>query len=76
MYTYLRIEVLLGGGRRHWIPNTEYDREARTEQGRRKDGKNLVDMWIKDKKDRDLHAEYVLNKAQFDEICNDYPKDL
>ncbi|XP_042867406.1 alkaline phosphatase, tissue-nonspecific isozyme-like isoform X2 [Penaeus japonicus] len=62
------INVLLGGGRRHWIPTTEFDREERDQRGRRTDGKNLLDAWVHDKKTRDLHAEYVWNKAQFDSV--------
>lgn len=62
------INVLLGGGRRHWIPMTEFDREERDQRGRRTDGRNLLDAWVHDKKTRDLHAEYVWNKAQFDGV--------
>ncbi|XP_066973442.1 alkaline phosphatase-like isoform X1 [Macrobrachium rosenbergii] len=62
------INVLLGGGRRHWIPTSERDREERDQRGRRTDGRNLVDDWVHDKKTRDLHAEYVWNKAQFDNV--------
>ncbi|XP_064099757.1 alkaline phosphatase-like [Macrobrachium nipponense] len=62
------INVLLGGGRRHWIPMTEYDREERDQRGRRTDGRNLLDDWVHDKKARELHAEYVWNKAQFESI--------
>ncbi|XP_047496149.1 alkaline phosphatase, tissue-nonspecific isozyme-like isoform X3 [Penaeus chinensis] len=62
------INVLLGGGRRHWIPMTEFDREERDQRGRRTDGRNLLDAWVHDKKTRDLHAEYVWNKAQFDSV--------
>ncbi|XP_063589223.1 alkaline phosphatase, tissue-nonspecific isozyme-like [Penaeus indicus] len=62
------INVLLGGGRRHWIPLTEFDREERDQRGRRTDGRNLLDAWVHDKKTRDLHAEYVWNKAQFDSV--------
>ncbi|KAK7080789.1 hypothetical protein SK128_027420 [Halocaridina rubra] len=62
------INVLLGGGRRHWIPTTEYDREGRDQRGRRSDGRNLLDAWVHDKKAREVNAEYVWNKAQFDSI--------
>ncbi|XP_066983168.1 alkaline phosphatase-like [Macrobrachium rosenbergii] len=62
------INVLLGGGRRHWIPITEYDREEREQRGRRSDGRNLLDAWVHDKKTRNLNAEYVWNKAQFDNV--------
>ncbi|XP_045592055.1 alkaline phosphatase isoform X2 [Procambarus clarkii] len=62
------INVLMGGGRRHLIPTTVYDREERNQRGRRTDGRNLLDEWVHDKKTRDLNAEYVWNKAQFDKV--------
>lgn len=58
----------MGGGRRHMIPTTVYDREERNQRGRRTDGRNLLDEWVHDKKTRDLNAEYVWNKAQFDKV--------
>ncbi|XP_076047440.1 alkaline phosphatase, tissue-nonspecific isozyme-like [Oratosquilla oratoria] len=64
--------VLLGGGRRHWIPEGVSDKEGRNQQGRRTDGRNLVDDWVKDKKSRDLHAEYVWSKSQFDNVDHRY----
>ncbi|MPC66361.1 Membrane-bound alkaline phosphatase [Portunus trituberculatus] len=60
--------VLMGGGRRHWLPLTDFDREERNQRGRRTDGRNLLDDWVRDKKARDLNAEYVWNKAQFDKV--------
>ncbi|XP_050712963.1 alkaline phosphatase-like isoform X1 [Eriocheir sinensis] len=62
------INVLMGGGRRHWLPLTDFDREERNQRGRRTDGRNLLDDWVRDKKTRDLNAEYVWNKAQFDKV--------
>ena len=61
-------QVLLGGGRRHLLPDTETDREERGQKGRRTDGRHLLDEWVHDKKQRSLHAEYVWNKRQFDQI--------
>lgn len=58
----------MGGGRRHWLPLTDFDREERNQRGRRTDGRNLLDDWVRDKKTRDLNAEYVWNKAQFDKV--------
>ena len=62
------LQVLLGGGRRHWIPESEFDREETAQRGRRTDHKNLVDDWVHDKKERGLHADYVWNKSQFDNV--------
>ncbi|XP_068230719.1 alkaline phosphatase-like [Palaemon carinicauda] len=62
------INVLLGGGRRHWMPITDHDPEDKEQIGRRADGKNLLDAWVHDKKSRGLDAEYVWNNAQFDGV--------
>ena len=59
---------MLGGGRRHWIPESELDREERNQRGRRTDKRNLIDDWIRDKKNRGLHADFVSNKEEFDQI--------
>lgn len=61
-------QVLLGGGRRHWLPKVARDPEMKTEEGRRLDGRNLIDDWVRDKKRRNLRAEYVWNKGQFDKV--------
>ncbi|XP_075231437.1 alkaline phosphatase-like [Lycorma delicatula] len=61
------INVLLGGGRRHWLPKVAKDPEA-NEEGRRLDGRNLIDDWVRDKKKRSLRGEYVWNKEQMDEV--------
>lgn len=60
--------MLLGGGRRHWLPKVAQDPEQPTDEGRRLDGRNLIDDWIRDKKKRNIRAEYVWNKGQMDRI--------
>lgn len=65
-YKYF-LQVLLGGGRRHWLPKVAKDPEA-NEEGRRLDGRNLIDDWVRDKKKRSLRGEYVWNKKGMDEI--------
>ncbi|XP_044739893.1 alkaline phosphatase-like [Chrysoperla carnea] len=62
------INVLLGGGRRHWLPKVARDPEQTEEEGRRLDGRNMIDDWVRDKKKRNLKAEYVWNKGQLDHI--------
>ncbi|XP_068083910.1 alkaline phosphatase, tissue-nonspecific isozyme [Anabrus simplex] len=62
------INVLLGGGRRHWLPKVARDPEPPAEEGRRLDGRNLIDDWIRDKKRRGLKAEYVWNQGQLASI--------
>ena len=61
-------QVLLGGGRRHWLPKVAHDPEQTKDEGRRLDGRNLIDDWARDKKKRGLKAEYVWNKGQLDKI--------
>lgn len=58
----------MGGGRRHWLPKVAHDPEQTKEEGRRLDGRNLIDDWLRDKKKRSLKAEYVWNKGQLDKI--------
>lgn len=58
----------MGGGRRHWLPKVARDPELTAEEGRRLDGRNLIDDWIREKRRRGLKAEYVWNKQQLDKI--------
>ncbi|XP_039289918.1 alkaline phosphatase, tissue-nonspecific isozyme [Nilaparvata lugens] len=62
------VNVLLGGGRRHWLPKVAKDPELVAEEGRRLDGRNLIDDWVRDKKRRNLRGEYVWNKEQMDKV--------
>ncbi|XP_048521511.1 alkaline phosphatase [Dendroctonus ponderosae] len=62
------INVLLGGGRRHWLPKVAHDPELTKEEGRRLDGRNLIDDWMRDKKKRGLNAEYVWSKGNLEKI--------
>ncbi|XP_062901786.1 intestinal-type alkaline phosphatase 1-like isoform X2 [Mobula hypostoma] len=61
------IDVILGGGRKYMTPEGTPDPEYpddRAQDGERKDNKNLIEMWLKGKKD----AKYVWNKSQFDAV--------
>nr|CAD7261753.1 unnamed protein product [Timema shepardi] len=62
------INVILGGGRRHWLPKVARDPEQTNEEGRRLDGRNLIDDWLRDKKRRGVKAEYVWNKGQLEHV--------
>lgn len=61
----------MGGGRRHWIPKVARDVEENIEEGRRLDGRNLIDAWVREKKKRGVKAEYVWNKQQLDNVSSD-----
>lgn len=65
------VQVVLGGGRRHWLPRLFRDPEDASLEGRRIDGRNLVDDWLRDKRRRGLKAEYVWNKGQLDAVDMD-----
>ncbi|XP_054280636.1 alkaline phosphatase-like [Macrosteles quadrilineatus] len=65
------INVILGGGRRHWLPKVTRDPEQTTDEGRRLDGRNLVEDWVRDKKKRGVKAEFVWNKQQLDNTSSD-----
>ena len=39
------LDVMLGGGRQHFMPNTAADPEYPTKKGKRADGKDLIAMW-------------------------------
>ncbi|XP_054280459.1 alkaline phosphatase-like [Macrosteles quadrilineatus] len=62
------LNVVMGGGRRHWLPRAARDPETLTEEGRRLDGRNLIDEWIRDKRKKGLKADYVWNKGQMDAV--------
>jgi len=57
------IEVILGGGRSRFLPNTVDDPENAGQKGERRDGRNLVQEYV-DK----FNATFVWNQAQFDAI--------
>ncbi|XP_022254321.1 alkaline phosphatase-like isoform X2 [Limulus polyphemus] len=62
------INVILGGGRRHFLPQNERDPERPADIGRRQDGRNLIEEWQKDKKARDLHHRFVWKKEDFEAV--------
>lgn len=55
------IDVVLGGGRRHLLPNTVKDPEYPDKHGRRDDDRNLIQTWI----DASDKRTYVWNAEQF-----------
>jgi alkaline phosphatase len=64
------LKVALGGGRTYFLPakvngTDVFDPEYPTQKGRRLDGRDLTDEWVKT---RGSSAAWVWNKAQFDAI--------
>ncbi len=56
------IEVAMGGGRRHFLPNTSTDPEDSGSRCNRLDGVDLTAAWTEGRED----AAYVWNQSQFD----------
>lgn len=54
------INVILGGGRREFRSSKVRDEEG--EKGHRKDGRDLIDEWRREKKDRRANATYVWDR--------------
>ncbi|XP_070197906.1 alkaline phosphatase, tissue-nonspecific isozyme-like [Littorina saxatilis] len=63
------IKVILGGGRRTFLPNDTVDPDTQainSKKGRR-DSKNLIEIW-KQSKPKSSKSSYVWNKKQFDAV--------
>ncbi|KAG5330538.1 PPBT protein, partial [Acromyrmex heyeri] len=62
------ITVILGGGRRHFVPKVTLDPEEPEKEGRRLDGRNLIEEWARNHRKRNIAAKYVANKEQFEKV--------
>ncbi|XP_032672494.1 alkaline phosphatase-like isoform X3 [Odontomachus brunneus] len=62
------INVVLGGGRRHFVPKVTLDPEEPDKEGRRLDGRNLIEEWSRNHRLQKISARYVANKQQFDNV--------
>lgn len=58
------LEVMLGGGRAHFIPNSAADPEYPTMKGKRADGKDLLSQW----KAANPTGAYVWDSASFNAV--------
>ncbi|XP_059057402.1 alkaline phosphatase-like [Achroia grisella] len=58
------INVIMGGGRRHFLPTITPDPEHPNREGRRLDGRNLAEDWAREKKRRRLRAQYIHSREQ------------
>jgi len=56
------MEVVFGGGRRHFLPKTMTDGEGKT--GKRTDGRNLTTEWV----NKYQNASYIWNQTGFDKL--------
>ncbi|XP_012063685.1 PREDICTED: alkaline phosphatase, tissue-nonspecific isozyme-like [Atta cephalotes] len=66
--TIKMITVILGGGRRHFVPKVTLDPEEPEKEGRRLDGRNLIEEWSRNHRKRNIVAKYVANKEQFEKV--------
>lgn len=65
------LKVVLGGGRREFLPNDFPDPEYPTANGSRADGANLIDEWLDIKSQSGLPAsayQYVDRQSNFDAV--------
>ncbi|KAK0083963.1 hypothetical protein PV325_007860 [Microctonus aethiopoides] len=60
------INVILGGGRRHFVSKVTQDPEEPDKEGRRLDGRNLITEWMKNH--QGPTTKYVYSKEQFEDI--------
>ncbi|GAB6019853.1 hypothetical protein CHUAL_001392 [Chamberlinius hualienensis] len=60
------INVIMGGGRRHFLQNNYRDFRHSSDYGKRKDGRNLINAWIQDKETRELPYRYVSTAEELD----------
>lgn len=61
------IDLIFGGGREYFFPESSVDPEHPDEYGVRTDGKNLVAQWLAQRPDERV---YAWNQAQFDALEN------
>ncbi|KAF9790163.1 hypothetical protein SFRURICE_020901 [Spodoptera frugiperda] len=67
-----KFKVILGGGRRNFVPDNVLDDEQR--YGRRTDNRHLINEWNKDKEDRGVSHKYVWNREQLMSLKDDLPE--
>ncbi|CAH0401073.1 unnamed protein product [Chilo suppressalis] len=69
-----QFKVILGGGRREFLPNDHVDEEGSI--GRREDGRNLIEEWQIDKQLRNVSHQYVWNRDQLMNLLPSPPEYL
>ena len=66
------IQVILGGGRKKFLPLGEVDPESENTEGRL-DKKNLIDSWLQQRKEEGAKAKYMWHK---DDLLSDDTKEM
>ncbi|XP_038222680.1 membrane-bound alkaline phosphatase-like [Zerene cesonia] len=67
-------KVILGGGRREFIPNDTIDEEGSA--GKRVDGRNLIEEWQMDKISKNVSYQYLWNREQLLNVNENLPEYL
>ena len=60
------LDMLMGGGRRNFLPESVTDKEGAN--GKRKDGRNLIEEWKQRYAGGPLRASYIEDRAGFDKL--------
>ncbi|XP_052751511.1 membrane-bound alkaline phosphatase-like [Galleria mellonella] len=74
MYPGNQFKVILGGGRREFLPNTIRDEE--NTRGRRTDERNLIEEWQSLRASQNVSYNYVWNREQLMNISESLPEYL
>ncbi|CAD0202389.1 unnamed protein product [Chrysodeixis includens] len=69
-----KFKVILGGGRRNFLPTTVVDEESQS--GRRTDGRNLIEEWQQDKAARQVSFRYIWNVNELLQVNDNLPEYL
>lgn len=57
-----KLKVILGGGRRSFMPKNSHHNHVKTEDGKRKDGKNLIEEWQEARKD--TNSKFITTREE------------
>ncbi|KAG6453203.1 membrane-bound alkaline phosphatase [Manduca sexta] len=66
-----QFKVILGGGRRNFLPNTVNDEEGTP--GNRTDGRNLIEEWQAAKAAQNVTYKYIWNREELNELASSPP---
>lgn len=58
----------MGGGRRHFLSRITTDPEYPDKEGKRLDGRNLAEDWVRDKKKKQQRAQFIYSRDQLAKV--------
>jgi alkaline phosphatase len=62
------LQVILGGGRRHLLPENIADPRLRGYFGKRTDGRHLMEEWLAAKREMNARHALAMTKKEFDAV--------